>query len=79
MTSLTNPEKCFTDDTWAFLSPNGNDANPGTACAFSAPAPLGFRQWPAPALVLTAPYAPLSAETSARTRHATAGAVGPPR
>ncbi|MBK8213799.1 MAG: DUF1565 domain-containing protein [Myxococcales bacterium] len=27
---LKNPEKCFTDEVWAFVSPNGNDANPGT-------------------------------------------------
>lgn len=27
---LKNPEKCFTDDVWAFVSPTGNDANPGT-------------------------------------------------
>ncbi|MFO0639643.1 MAG: hypothetical protein U0183_10570 [Polyangiaceae bacterium] len=27
---LKNPEKCFTDDVWAFVSPSGNDANPGT-------------------------------------------------
>jgi hypothetical protein len=27
---LKNPEKCFTDEVWAFVSPTGNDANPGT-------------------------------------------------
>ena len=27
---LKNPEKCFTDDVWAFVSSSGNDANPGT-------------------------------------------------
>lgn len=27
---LKNPEKCFTDEVWAFVAPNGNDANPGT-------------------------------------------------